>query len=307
MKKEELLAFTAIGCMFVLAQLLAIVITPTFKEVGMQVFPEPEKVSNVIIYLGLILLITLVILIIAKYGLKKIIRAMILFAVFVTILYVFYPLLWKLVPWGIVIGELLIDIPLILGLGWAGVLTYCLWKRPEWWVVDVTGVVVAGGIASIFGLSFHILPAMILLIVLAIYDAIAVYKTKHMLELADSVVELRLPVLLVVPRKPGYSFLKQPRIKEQLAGKEEREAFFMGLGDLVIPGILTISAFRFLGSIIIAYSTLFGALIGFFILIKFVARGRAHAGLPLLNGGALLGYLISYYIIFRNLTFGIVL
>lgn len=297
MREKELFAITAMACLFVTAQLLAIAITPTFKEAGMQAFPEPDRVSNVILYIGIILIITLVILTITKYGFKKLTQAIILFAVFTTIIYVFYPLLWKIIP---------SDISFLLSICGAAALTYALYKSPEWYIVDATGIIIATGAASIFGISFSILPAMILLIALAVYDAIAVYKTKHMIEIADSVVDLRLPVLLVMPRKSGYSFLKQKRLKEQIEDDQEREAFFMGLGDIVVPGILTVSAFRFLNSIVIAYSTLFGSLIGFVILMRFVLRGRPHAGLPLLNMGALLGYLISYYIVFRNFTFGII-
>ena len=40
-------------------------------------------------------------------------------------------------------------------------------------------------------------------------------------------------------------------------------------------------------------TTLLGGLIGYFVLMTCVARGRAQAGLPLLNGGAILGYVIG--------------
>ncbi len=36
-----------------------------------------------------------------------------------------------------------------------------------------------------------------------------------------------------------------------------------------------------------------GTLVGLFVLLAAVMRGRAHAGLPLLNGGALTGYLLG--------------
>lgn len=305
MNRSELITIILMACMFVIVQVTAIAITPTFREAKVQAFEQPEKLSNVILYLGLILVITIAILVIARYGWKKLLRGMILFAVLITIIYVLYPLFWKFIP-SISINDTAIDIPLVLGLAWAGVLTYYLYKFPEWYVVDTIGVVIAAGAASVFGLSFHILPAVILLIALAIYDVIAVYKTKHMIELADSVVELKLPVILVLPKKSGYSFMRQKSLKEQIASKKEREAFFMGLGDLVIPAILTVSAFRFVESILVAYSTLLGSLIGFIILTSLVARGKPHAGLPLLNAGALLGYFISYYLVFRNFTFGIV-
>ena len=36
-----------------------------------------------------------------------------------------------------------------------------------------------------------------------------------------------------------------------------------------------------------------GGLLGYLILMTYVAKGRPQAGLPLLNGGAILGYIIG--------------
>ncbi|MCG2826582.1 MAG: hypothetical protein L6265_08345, partial [Thermoplasmatales archaeon] len=198
----------AMACLFVVAQLMAIAITPTFNEAGVQAFEDPENVGNAIFYIAVILIFTAVLLIIAKYGFKRLIKAIILFAVGTTMFYVFYPLLWKIIPYGINLG-IVIDIPFSLSILLAVSLTFALYKHPEWYVVDTVGIVIAAGAASIFGLSLAILPTMVLLVALAVYDAIAVYKTKHMISLADSVVDLRLPVLLVIPKKASYSFLKQ--------------------------------------------------------------------------------------------------
>ncbi len=41
------------------------------------------------------------------------------------------------------------------------------------------------GAAALFGISFGLLPAILLLSVLAVYDAISVYGTEHMLDLAE--------------------------------------------------------------------------------------------------------------------------
>ncbi len=49
-----------------------------------------------------------------------------------------------------------------------------------------------------------------------------------------------------------------------------------------------------------------GVVIGFSILMRFVLRGNPQAGLPLLNAGAILGFLISYIVFYGDLIFGIV-
>lgn len=70
----------------------------------------------------------------------------------------------------------------------------------------------------------------------------------------------------------------------------------MGLGDVIFPGMLVLSAVQWLDSdygMSVAVSTLIGGLIGYTALMTYVARGKAQAGLPLLNGGAILGYLVG--------------
>ena len=149
----------------------------------------------------------------------------------------------------------------------------------------------------------------VFLIVLAIYDAISVYKTKHMIELADTVMDLKLPVLLVVPKIRNYSLLKETKsLKKQIKEGEERDAFFMGLGDIVMPGILVVSTYynNIPDGLLIALSVIVGTLIGFAFLMIFVLKGKPQAGLPLLCGGAITGYILSSLILFgelKGLTF----
>ena len=88
---------------------------------------------------------------------------------------------------------------------------------------------------------------------------------------------------------------------------------FVGLGDLIIPGILSVSAFTFLNqpgrsllwllpNEIVAIGTVIGSLVGFFALMRFVLKGNPQAGLPLLNGGALIGFLITNVLVFGYLN-----
>jgi presenilin-like A22 family membrane protease len=79
--------------------------------------------------------------------------------------------------------------------------------------------------------------------------------------------------------------------------------------------MLVLSALQWLMDIGVSYNdafmvamcTLFGGLVGYFALMTYVARGKAQAGLPLLNGGAILGYVIGGMILVGEeiLKFGI--
>jgi len=216
---------------------------------------------------------------------------------------------------------------------WAALIGFCisiilmliLYIRPEWYVVNTVGILVGAGVVAMLGISFVPWLIIIFMIVAAIYDAWAVYKSKHMLDLADTMVNLKLPILLVAPQEKGYSFLEEentmredkiietavdekdesistkPPKKEK--AKSGRDAMFMGLGDVIFPGMLVVSAISWLpegtfylgidSTMWIGIMTMLGGLVGYFILMGYVALGKPQAGLPLLNSGAILGYLIS--------------
>jgi presenilin-like A22 family membrane protease len=188
--------------------------------------------------------------------------------------------------------------------------------EPQWYVVDLVGFAAAGALVAILGISFAPLWVFVLLGALMVYDAIAVYRTKHMISLADVATDMKLPILLVMPDSPGFDYTTAPRLEEQRGRPvEERSAMFMGLGDIVIPGTLVVAAFVWLPShpvvaglgadLWTALAALVGSLVGYGVLMRLVLGGNPQAGLPLLNGGAILGYCLAYVLLFHNLTFGL--
>lgn len=312
---RELPAILAMGALLVLAHVAALLLAVPFLAEGVQAFDDPNDPVNAVWYLVLILAFTAFVLLLIRKRREGVLRYVILAAIAFTMFFVFtvaLSFLFLVLP-----AHAALATNLGASLGLTVGLTYGLLRYPEWWVVDTAGLAVAAGVTALVGISFGILPALLFLVALAVYDAIAVYKTKHMLTLADAVSGLRLPILLVVPKGFPYSFRHQPRLQDQLDRGEERAAMFMGLGDIIIPGILVVSSFANLpaaltagglpGNLVVAGATLVGTLVGFGLLMRFVLSGRPQAGLPLLNAGAILGYLVSYSLVYRDLTFGIVL
>lgn len=227
----------------------------------------------------------------------------------------------------------------------ATILMVALTIHPEWYIVNTTGILTGAGVITIIGISFVPPLILIFMVVTAIYDAYAVYKSKHMLDLADTMIDLKLPILLVAPQDKGYSFLEEgsDTLREAEPAVEDRaettslpsagdarpapppprpkkgggDALFMGLGDVIFPGMLVISALTFLPSggsmfglsapMFVAMGTLIGGLLGYLVLMSYVAMGRPQAGLPLLNGGSILGYLITGFLAMGSaaISFGI--
>jgi presenilin-like A22 family membrane protease len=290
--KREFLSIFFMGCFFVIINGFALLLSHIFIGAGMEVFEQANDPMNLIWVFVTILGMTIIILLIAKFWKKQLIQLIILFAVGYTSFYIFLPL------FSLVISNLFVTVFFSILL--AVCLVVALIKYPEWYVIDLCGIIISAGAVALFGISLSVLLVLILLIGLAVYDAISVYKTKHMIDLADTVMDLKLPVLLVVPKIRHYSLLKETkRLKEKLQDGEEREAFFMGLGDVVMPGILVATVYTGDPSWLpIALSVLVGTLVGFSVLMMFVIKGKPQAGLPLLCSGAILGYLISSYIFF---------
>ena len=219
----------------------------------------------------------------------------------------------------VISGLQLYDVPLVIGVLVALVLMVLLYVHSEWYVVNTVGVLVGSGVVVMLGVAFVPTLIIVFMIAAAIYDAWAVYKSKHMLDLADTMIGLRLPILLVAPQEKGYSFVEettsmkqknQPAVASPSVGqpkkKKSKDAMFMGLGDVIFPGMLVVSAAQWLDhsdAILVAISTLIGGLVGYFALMTYVARGRAQAGLPLLNGGSILGYVVGGFIFIGSAIF----
>lgn len=297
------------GLLFLVAQVGALLMVSTVLGEEYQAFEDPNDPMIPIYYIAAIVLFTLLVLYIIRKKRESLVKVIFLGAVAYTMFLVTWLVLAEIAPeaadgWLAFFGALVIT----------GVLTYSLVKKPEWYVVDATGMLVAIGVIGILGISLKILPVMVLLIALAVYDAISVYGTKHMVALADGVTQMRLPILLVIPKRLDYSYLKQRPLREEMEEKKEREAMFMGLGDVIIPGVLISSAFYCLGddavagvpgNLLVALGAIVGALVGFAILMRFVLKGNPQAGLPLLNGGVIAGYAVAYLLVFGDASLGI--
>jgi len=297
--------------LFLLIQLGSLALVQTFFEQGYQAVENPDDPTNSLLYIGAILLATLGFLAAFKYDLDWIVRVVIVATSGLLAWYVFSAL-----------------VPMVVAVALGSAVAVALWVYPEWYVVDTAGVLMGAGAAGLFGITFGILPALVLLSILAVYDAISVYKTEHMLDLADGVMDLRIPAILVIPLSLSYSLLdEEAGMSDSAASAEDaddaenadgtddsvdatadddddkRDVFFIGLGDAVIPGVLVASAAFFspapqfavpiIQLNLPALLALVGTLGGLLVLMRMVMKGRAHAGLPLLNGGAIAGYILG--------------
>jgi len=321
-RSRALLASMGIVLVFVVVQLGTLAVVEPLDAGGNQFVEDTSDPTISVLYVVAILVVTGLMLAAIKLGVETLIRAFVVFAGAYISLFVFRIVL----PASLTVEVAGTSVHVLAWIG-AVVVGLALYVYPEWYVVDAAGIVMGIGAAGLFGINFGILPALVLLVVLAVYDAISVYGTEHMLTLASGVMELRVPIVLVVPLTLSYSFLEadvpDPTAEEATPETDaddgsddpdeedtdedfslEREALFIGLGDVVIPTVLVASAGFFLretpavalGSLTVpvpAATAMVGTILGLVVLLYMVLEGRAHAGLPLLNGGAIGGYLVG--------------
>jgi presenilin-like A22 family membrane protease len=304
---RDLLPIVIMGGLFVLVDLLAFWVTGPFEAAGEVAFVNPSDPFNLVFFFSIVIIFTAIILLIARWGKARLIQAIFLGSTGLLGIYVFYPLLGYVFP-GMVTNDFLGTFsPISLGISVAimAFIVFLLVKFPEWYVVDIAGIIIAVGAIAMIGISLTILIVIALLAGMAIYDFISVYKTKHMIDLADTLVDLKLPILFVIPKNTEYSLIKETkRLKQKLAEDEKRDAFFMGVGDIVIPGILAAAAFHNISGngLAIGLSVIAGTLVGFAALMTFVVKGKPQAGLPFLCPGAILGYIISSLVLTGGLV-----
>jgi presenilin-like A22 family membrane protease len=272
------------GGLILIVQVLALFLSTPMEVSGMQAFEDPTQVSNSIYYIIMILAFTLFVLLAIKKNMKWVISFTIYLAIISTIYYVVLAL-FVLIP-------SLSGFASIASVVLSIVITVLLYKYPEWYVVDIVGVCIAAGVSALIGISLSVVPVIVLLVLLAIYDAISVYKTKHMVDMAEGIMDLKLPIMFVIPKHLKYSFLK-----EDFKKGEKHEAFFMGLGDAVMPTLLVVSANVFMTSNFYpVLGAILGTLIGHAVLSIQVMKGNPQAGLPFLNSGVILGFLAGVLI-----------
>ncbi|HET6581565.1 MAG TPA: presenilin family intramembrane aspartyl protease PSH [Methanoregula sp.] len=288
---KRVIPFLVMPLLLLAVEIGSILISLPVQAAGITAFEDPTSLANPFIFIAILLVFTGFLLLLIKYGKKAWIAAIIAISIFLTFVYIFSALVNMMTADPNLAAALVIILSIL-----AIVLLY---KYPEWYVIDGLGILIAAGVAAIFGSSLEYYLVIVLLVLLAVYDAISVYKTKHMITLAEGVIDLKTPILFVIPKRRDYSFIRDGIGKLEDGG--ERAAFIIGMGDMIMPSILVVSAnvflqgWRLFGIVNLpALGAMLGSLAGLGVLLSYVASGKPQAGLPPLNGGTILGFLAGW-------------
>ena len=232
--------------------------------------PLDEKTSYLPIILA-ILLGTVLILLIMKLRLNWLWKFWFLLAVVATLT----------VAFNAFISSKLVSFMVALGIG--------LWRifRPNFWVQNFSEIFVYGGLAAIFVPLLNLTSVSILLVLIALYDAYAVWKSKHMITLAKSQTQAKVFAGLMIPYKLGKIAKKGKGVKVRTA--------LLGGGDIGFPLIFAGVVLKELGlwqSLVIPFFALAG--LGF--LFWIAKKKKFYPAMPFIGVGCFLGLGIVWLI-----------
>ncbi len=204
--------FAQLGILFLIAQTLGLYVATILIMSGIEAKAFTEDINDPInaVFLVLeILFFTLILLLILKYRKKGnflwIIEG---FAIFLTSWIVFSVIFWN-------------D---FIGIAMALLILYYRYThKKSVWFRNVVSIITIAGAGGLIGLALGLFPVLIFIILLSIYDLIAVFGTKHMVTIGKAVTTKNLAFTVSMPSK--------------------KHTFELGNGDLVIPLITAVSIY----------------------------------------------------------------
>ena len=188
--------------------------------------------------------------------------------------------------------------------------------RPNVIIHNLTEIFLYGGLAAMLVPIMNLYSVFMLLIVISIYDAIAVWKSKHMISLAKFQSDSNVFAGLFIPYttgKKGKVLMKAEsskrkdgnhNIKEISSKSSSKEASservvvnraILGGGDIAFPLVFTGVVMKTAGFANAALIPPFTALALFFLLYK-SEKGKFYPAMPFISAGCILGFIFMYLV-----------
>lgn len=274
MEKALLLKLSAL---FIVTQLIGITVavpfisatqTGDYTPTGI-VTEDPDDPINAVGLFGMILVSTAVFLIFLKLfkgaALFKVLESIVVFSASLIVFWTLLEMAMVLLGVWEIVGGLAFFASLALALALVATRVFL---PKNLLLRNLSSSVSVAGVGVLIGISLGVVPVIIFLILLTIYDFIAVFKTKHMVVLAKGISKKNLAFTFALP------------------SKELKHQFELGTGDMVMPltfavavmNSAAISGVAFPNYIIPGILILIGSLAGLLWTIDYISK---HVGIAL--------------------------
>jgi len=237
-----------------------------------------ERVENSFYLFGYIIIVTLIILLVIKFW-RNFLKLLEAFAIFFSS-WITFDFLIPISIWYVSLGFFL-----------AILLTAWKMLRPTILSQNIAVIFTIAGVGAFIGASLGILPVLIFMLLLTIYDFVSVFVTKHMVHLAKEITKRPTAFVVSIPHK----FKKAVSFSyEKKKGKKKIHVFQLGAGDIAIPlmfSVSVLSSYSFVHGLL----TSIGSVVALGILIFYLVKkpGIALPAIPFITLGSVGGFLAS--------------
>ncbi len=249
---------------FVIAQLVGVLVVSKYLAVEELPYgierPEIEEETSYIPIAIAIIIATGLALLIMKLGVLKLWKAWFFLGAVITMLIAF----------GAFVSQ---SIALVL----AAVLAVFKVFKPNVYVHNFTELFIYSGIAGLFVPLMGLLAIFILLILISIYDMVAVWKTKHMISLAKFQSKAKVFAGLMIPYDKG------------------KKTAILGGGDIGFPMLFVGVVLKSTG-VLDAFLVILFAAIALLLLFFYSKKNKFYPAMPYLTVGCFAGYLVGLLI-----------
>ncbi len=129
--------------------------------------------------------------------------------------------------------------------------------RPQ--LKNAAAILATSGVGVIFGISLGLLPLIVFLILLSVYDFLSVFMTRHMVEMADFVIKKEMAFTITARAPPPAPGEKEQRVD-------------LGTGDMIAPVMMEVSALSY--SPVASLFVFVGAVVALGIFMQLVWRKK---------------------------------
>ena len=170
----------------------------------------------------------------------------------------------------------------------------CRYYYPTIWLHDLAIIIGIGGLAGSWGVGFSVTSMIIILFVLSIYDYVAVYKTKHMVKMAQSMIKYQAIIAIIIPEHVRDYLINLNEFSPSKGG-----FMILGGGDLALPSLFLVSVlsqYTIYHSLIVLFFILLGLFVMHYAFISQKNR-KAMPALPPLAIFSIIGFIVSLLIL----------
>ncbi len=265
----------------------------TYQQVSsVQVVSGP---STALFFIAYIIAITVLMILLMKFyiGVYRLFEG---FVIFVASAIVFSVLLSELTGAAVTILSSTVPVAFIAGGALGIALVIAKNMRP--WLRNATAILASIGVGVALGAGFGFVVALVLMALLAVYDFVAVFITKHMITLADAVQKQNLAFMVDVHEveavpKSSLSAAELSQYNRELVEFKKAGGHItkihqkglkgmvpmvasvgLGTGDLAVPLMVAIAAYKVFLSFTLSMFVIFGAVLGLALTMYILRRYR---------------------------------